>query len=197
MGLRRDATPKKLDLHLIADNYATHKHPKVKAWLAKHPRFHMHFTPTSASWLSQVERFFGLITSDQIRCGVFKSRRTRNSHSGIPRAPQCRSKTLRMDRFRHRHTAWATGVRVGTLEGVHKEHAIFCHVRLIHALAAHGNTDLMAPDNSSASLEDYLQPRRQISAMASPAVASSSHDTRTPNSPVAPLSRMTVVRDTS
>ena len=66
-------TPKKLDLHLIADNYATHKHPKVKAWLAKHPRFHMHFTPTSASWLSQVERFFGLITSDQIRCGVFKS----------------------------------------------------------------------------------------------------------------------------
>ena len=66
-------TPKKLDLHLIADNYATHKHPKVKAWLAKHPRFHMHFTPTSASWLSQVERFFSLITSDQIRCGVFKS----------------------------------------------------------------------------------------------------------------------------
>ena len=69
----RRRAPKKLDLHLIADNYATHKHPKVKAWLAKHPRFHMHFTPTSASWLSQVERFFGLITSDQIRCGVFKS----------------------------------------------------------------------------------------------------------------------------
>ncbi len=66
-------TPKKLDLHLIADNYATHKHPKVKAWLAKHPRFHMHFTPTSASWLNQIERFFGLITSDRIRCGVFRS----------------------------------------------------------------------------------------------------------------------------
>jgi len=67
------ATPKALDLHLIADNYATHKHPAVKAWLAKHPRFHMHFTPTSASWLNQVERFFGLITGDAIRRGVFKS----------------------------------------------------------------------------------------------------------------------------
>jgi transposase len=66
-------TSKKLDIHLIADNYATHKHPAVKAWLAKHPRFHMHFTPTSASWINQVERFFGLITGDRIRCGVFKS----------------------------------------------------------------------------------------------------------------------------
>jgi len=51
-------TPKHLDLHLIADNYATHKHPKVKAWLEKHPRFTMHFTPTSSSWLNLVERFF-------------------------------------------------------------------------------------------------------------------------------------------
>jgi transposase len=67
------ATPKALDLHLIADNYATHKHPKVKAWLARHRRFHMHFTPTSASWLNQVERFFGLITEQRIRRGVFHS----------------------------------------------------------------------------------------------------------------------------
>jgi transposase len=67
------ATAKALDLHLIADNYATHKHPTVKAWLAKHPRFHMHFTPTSASWLNQVERFFGLITEDRIRRGAFHS----------------------------------------------------------------------------------------------------------------------------
>jgi transposase len=67
------ATPKALDLHPIADNYATHKHPTVKAWLAKHPRFPMHFTPTSASWLNQVERFFGLITDKRIRRGVFKS----------------------------------------------------------------------------------------------------------------------------
>ena len=66
-------TPKGLDLHLIADNYATHKHPTVKAWLARHPRFHMHFTPTSASWLNQVERFFASITDKRIRRGVFKS----------------------------------------------------------------------------------------------------------------------------
>jgi transposase len=67
------STPKTLDLHLIADNYATHKHAKVKAWLERHPRFHMHFTPTSASWLNQVERFFGLITEKRIRRGVFRS----------------------------------------------------------------------------------------------------------------------------
>jgi transposase len=67
------ATPKPRDLHLIVDNYATHKHPKVKAWLAKHPRFHLHFTPTSASWLNLVERFFGLVTEDAIRRGVFRS----------------------------------------------------------------------------------------------------------------------------
>jgi transposase len=66
-------TPQRLDVHLIADNYATHKHPKVKTWLKRHPRFHMHFTPTSASWLNQVERFFGRITAERIRRGVFKS----------------------------------------------------------------------------------------------------------------------------
>ena len=67
------STPKHLDLHLVVDNYATHKHAKVKAWLARHTRFHLHFTPTSASWLNQVERFFGLITDDAIRRGAFKS----------------------------------------------------------------------------------------------------------------------------
>jgi len=66
-------TPKHLDVHLVADNYATHKHAKVQAWLKRHRRFHMHFTPTSASWINQVERFFGLITEDRIRRGVFKS----------------------------------------------------------------------------------------------------------------------------
>jgi transposase len=66
-------TPKRLDLHLIADNDATHKHPTVTAWLAKHPRFHMHFTPISASWLNMVERFFGRITADRIRRGVVKT----------------------------------------------------------------------------------------------------------------------------
>lgn len=66
-------TPHDLDLHIIADNYATHKHPKVKAWLKRHPRFHMHFTPTSASWLNLVERWFAEITDKRIRRGVFKS----------------------------------------------------------------------------------------------------------------------------
>ncbi len=66
-------TTKQLDIHLIVDNYATHKHAKIKEWLEKHPRFHFHFTPTSASWLNQVERFFAEITRDAIRRGVFKS----------------------------------------------------------------------------------------------------------------------------
>ena len=66
-------TPKTLDLHLILDNYATHKHDQVKLWLDKHPRFHLHFTPTSASWLNLVERFFGLITQERICRGVFTS----------------------------------------------------------------------------------------------------------------------------
>jgi len=66
-------TPKDKTLHLIADNYATHKHPVVQDWLAKHPRFHMHFTPTSASWLNMVERFFRDITTKRIRRGVFTS----------------------------------------------------------------------------------------------------------------------------
>jgi transposase len=66
-------TPRELDLHLIADNYATHKHPKVRAWLDKHSRFHMHFTPTSSSWLNLVERFFADLTGDVIRSGSFGS----------------------------------------------------------------------------------------------------------------------------
>jgi transposase len=65
--------PADLDLHLICDNYATHKHPKVRAWLARRPRFHLHFTPTYASWLNQVERWFALITQKAIRRGSFKS----------------------------------------------------------------------------------------------------------------------------
>jgi transposase len=66
-------TPTDKDLHLIADNYATHKHPAVQKWLAKRPRFHMHFTPTSASWLNMVERFFRDITVERLRRGVFTS----------------------------------------------------------------------------------------------------------------------------
>jgi len=66
-------TEKGLDLHLIVDNYGTHTHPNVTAWLDKHPRFHMHFTPTSASWLNLVERWFREITDKRIRRGAFTS----------------------------------------------------------------------------------------------------------------------------
>jgi transposase len=66
-------TPSELDLHLVVDNYATHKHPKVKRWLKRHPRFHLHFTPTSASWLNMVERFFRDLTTRRIRNGIFTS----------------------------------------------------------------------------------------------------------------------------
>jgi len=64
--------PAHLDLHLIGDNYATHKHPKVQRWLERRPRFHMHFTPTSASWLNMVERFFRDLTQNRLRRGVFR-----------------------------------------------------------------------------------------------------------------------------
>lgn len=68
--------PKDLDVHLIVDNYATHKHAKVKAWLARRPRFHVHFTPTYASWLNLVERWFGIITQQAIRRGSFTKVKT-------------------------------------------------------------------------------------------------------------------------
>ncbi len=65
--------PEDLDVHLICDNYGTHKHAKVRAWLARRPRFHLHFTPTYSSWLNQVERWFALITNQAIRRGSFDS----------------------------------------------------------------------------------------------------------------------------
>ena len=65
--------PARLDVHLIVDNYSTHKHPRIKAWLARRPRWHIHFIPTYSSWLNQVERFFALITDKAIRRGSFTS----------------------------------------------------------------------------------------------------------------------------
>jgi transposase len=65
-------TPEGQDIHLIADNYATHKHPKVQKWLARHARFHVYFTPTSSSWLNMVERFFRDLTENRLRRGVFR-----------------------------------------------------------------------------------------------------------------------------
>ncbi len=66
-------TPKGLDLHIVLDNYGTHKHANVKTWLQEHPRFHLHFVPTSCSWLNLVERFFSEITNKAIRRGCFYS----------------------------------------------------------------------------------------------------------------------------
>jgi transposase len=67
------AFPRRLDLHLILDNYGTHKHPTVRAWLAAHPRFNLHFTPTGASWLNLVESWFSQLTQKRLRRGVFRS----------------------------------------------------------------------------------------------------------------------------
>jgi hypothetical protein len=64
-------TPATMQLHLIVDNYGTHKHPRVQSWLRRHPRFHLHFTPTSSSWLNMVERWFRELTDKQIRRGSF------------------------------------------------------------------------------------------------------------------------------
>jgi transposase len=86
-------TPTDLTLHLIVDNYGTHKHPRVKAWLERHPRFHLHFTPTSSSWVNLVERWFSEITEKRIRRGSFKNlneliraiRKYIDSHNQNPR----------------------------------------------------------------------------------------------------------------
>jgi len=66
-------TPSQFDLHLIVDNYGTHKHPRVKSWLRRHPRFHLHFIPTSSSWLNLVERWFRELTDKRLRRGSFTS----------------------------------------------------------------------------------------------------------------------------
>ncbi len=68
-----DETPRNLALHLIVDNYGTHKHDRVKSWLKRHPRFHLHFIPTSSSWVNMVERWFREITDKRIRRGTFKN----------------------------------------------------------------------------------------------------------------------------
>lgn len=73
LGAIDTVVPADRQIHLIADNYSTHKHPKVKSWLRRHPRFHMHFTPTSCSWLNMVERFFRDLTENRLRRGVFRS----------------------------------------------------------------------------------------------------------------------------
>ena len=88
------SAPRALDLHLILDNYGTHKTPRVRRWLAAHPRFHVHFTPTGASWLNLVERWFALLSEQQIKRGAHRSTRAlenaireyldRTNHSSKP-----------------------------------------------------------------------------------------------------------------
>ena len=73
LGLRQAEVPANLEVHLILDNYATHKTPQVKRWLKRHPRFHLHFTPTSSSWLNLVERFFRDLSQDVVLPGSFGS----------------------------------------------------------------------------------------------------------------------------
>jgi DDE superfamily endonuclease len=113
-------TPKDLDLHLIVDNSATHKHAKVKAWPKRRPRFHIRFTATSASWIHLVERFFALITDKAIRRGVFPSVAELQARDPcLPRPTQRRPKALRLDRqsprYPRKSRPRAKSVRVGTL----------------------------------------------------------------------------------
>jgi transposase len=68
-----DEVPEPLDVHVVLDNYATHKTPAIQRWLVRHPRFHLHFTPTGASWLNLVERWFAELTQKQLRRGVHRS----------------------------------------------------------------------------------------------------------------------------
>ncbi len=68
-----DEVPKDLDVHLVLDNYATHKTPEIRRWLLRHPRFHLHFIPMSYSWLNMVERWFAELTNKKIRRGVHRS----------------------------------------------------------------------------------------------------------------------------
>ncbi len=112
-------TPKHLDIHLIVDNYAAHKTPEVKRWLKQHRRFHLHFTPTSASWLNLVERFFAEITRKRIRRRVPLRCRPPKRDQRLSRTPQRRPQALRLDGIRHLHhqkgQAWKTSVGIATL----------------------------------------------------------------------------------
>ena len=91
-------TPSRLDLHLILDNYATHKHPKVKAWLRRHKRFHIHFIPTSSSWLNVIERFFRDLDEKRLRRGAFAS--VPELIDALRRAAQRRPEAVHLDQDR-------------------------------------------------------------------------------------------------
>jgi hypothetical protein len=99
------AVSKPRDVHLVLDNYAPHKTPKVQAWLEKHPRFKRHFTPTGAPWLNMVERFFAEITTEKNPARqLHKRRRPGDRHLRLPGAAQCKAKALDLDQGRRRHS---------------------------------------------------------------------------------------------
>jgi hypothetical protein len=93
-------TPAGLALHLVVDNYATHKTPAVKRWLRAHPRFHLHFTPTSASWLNMVERFFRGHPKPHSTRHLQERRRVGKRHHAIPGKAQCQPQAIRLDQVR-------------------------------------------------------------------------------------------------
>jgi transposase len=96
--------PRDLDVHLAMDNYATHKTPLIRKWLAKRPRWHVHLTPTSSSWLNQVERFFALLTDKKIQTRHLRKRcRPHGRHRFLYRMPQRRSQTVPMDQVGRRY----------------------------------------------------------------------------------------------
>jgi hypothetical protein len=89
------------EVHLVMDNYGTHKPPKVKRWFQRHPRYHLHFTPTNSSWRNQVERFFAEITNKRIRRGSFDSGSCPGaSNPRIPARTQCKPETVCVGRNR-------------------------------------------------------------------------------------------------
>jgi hypothetical protein len=96
--------PDDLDVHLVIDNAGTHKTKRIRDWFAKRPRWHIHFTPTSASWINQVERFFGLLTDRQVRRGVHRSTGELQAaiHAYID-AHNAKPQALPMDQVRRRH----------------------------------------------------------------------------------------------
>ena len=96
--------PKQFDVHLIADNYATHKHPKVKAWPARQARYRIHYTPTYASWLNQVERWFALTLPDRHPTRLLLQRqRAGQQNRPLRPTPQCQHHSFRLDRYRRIH----------------------------------------------------------------------------------------------
>ena len=104
--------PRRLDVHIIMDNYGTHKTPLIRNWFAKRPRFHVHFTPTYASWLSLVERWFALLTTKQLRRGVFRSvPQLKAAIQAFIDAHQDESEAVRLDQDRRRDSGQHRSIR--------------------------------------------------------------------------------------